>query len=246
MTALILRLAAPLQSWGERGTFGEKDTADFPTRSGLLGLIASAAGIARGEHLGTLTELEFIVRIDRPGVRVIDFHTAGGGYPPKRGIPTAEGKRKNTAIVTHRHYLADAVFTVACTGPEQTVTEAAAAVAAPRWQPYLGRRSCPPEQPMILGITTDAETALRTVPLPPRQRYTRGRTQVDLIRSAAAGDTGAWSEMLDDCDRFTQTDRRYRSRTITRTTETLTEDLATTTSLEYWDRLQEFMKRSRS
>lgn len=246
MTALILRLAAPLQSWGERGTFGDKDTADFPTRSGLLGLIASAAGIARGERLGALTELDFIVRIDRPGVRVIDFHTVGGGYPPKRGIPTAEGKRKNTAIITRRHYLADAVFTVACTGPEQAVTEAATAVAAPRWQPFLGRRSCPPEQPMILGTTTDAETALRTVPLPPRPRFAHGRTQVDLVRSATAGDTGAWSEILDDCDRFPRADRRYRSRTITRTTETLTDDLATATTLEYWDRLQDFMERSRS
>jgi CRISPR system Cascade subunit CasD len=91
--ALLLRLAGPLQAWGERGTFGEKDTADHPTRSGLLGLIASAAGIRRGQGLGDLTDLDFTIRIDRPGVRIIDFHTAGGGYPKGRGMPQAEGGR---------------------------------------------------------------------------------------------------------------------------------------------------------
>lgn len=246
MRALILRLAAPLQSWGERGTFGEKDTAEFPTRSGLLGLLASAAGIRRGESLGTLTDLDFLVRIDRPGVRVIDFHTVGGGYPRERGIPTAEGKRKHTAIITRRHYLADAVFTVACTGPETAVDEAAAAVESPHWQPYLGRRSCPPELPMVLGVAADGETALREVPLPPRPHRTKGQVHVDIVRTARPGTAGAWSEMLDDCDRFPSGDRRYRSRTITRSTETLADDHRTVSLEQYWDELGVFMDRSRA
>lgn len=245
MSALILRLAAPLQSWGERGTFKEKDTTDFPTRSGLLGLLASAAGIRRGDSLGDLTELDFIVRIDRPGVRVIDFHTVGGGYPRQQGIPTAEGKRKNSAIVTHRHYLADAVFTVACTGPERAVTTAAAAVAAPHWQPYLGRRSCPPEQPMVLGLVDDAETALHRVPLPPRPRRTDQQPQVDIVRTAEPGSPDTWSEILDDCDRFSISDRRYRARAVTRTTEELTATRSARNLEEYWESLQAFMDRSR-
>ncbi|QSB06528.1 type I-E CRISPR-associated protein Cas5/CasD [Natronoglycomyces albus] len=243
MTALILRLAAPLQSWGERGTFGEKDTADFPTRSGLLGLIACAAGIKRGHSLGSLSDLDFTVRIDRPGVRIIDFHTVGGGYPRHQGIPTADGKRKNTAIITRRHYLADAVFTVACTGPRQAVDKAASAVAAPRWQPFLGRRSCPPEQPMVLGLFSDADQALQEVPLPPNPRNRKDEVQVNIIRTAPAGSTEAWSEMYDHCDGFPVGDRFYRSRPILRTTEILEPRQRTHTTEEYLDRLTELMRR---
>nr|WP_255672294.1 type I-E CRISPR-associated protein Cas5/CasD [Glycomyces amatae] len=241
----MLRLAGPLQAWGERGAFGEKDTADIPTRSGLLGLIASAAGIRRGAPLGALTELDFTVRIDRPGVRLIDFHTAGGGYPKGHGIPTAEGKRKDSAVITRRHYLADAVFTVAVTGPAHALDQAQAALETPCWQPFLGRRSCPPEQPMLLGRTPDAETALRTAPLPPRPQSQRGPVRVDIVRTAAPGDATAWSEMLDDCDAFPRGDRRYRARPVQRTTETLSSDLAET-GTDYLDRLAAFMEANRA
>jgi CRISPR system Cascade subunit CasD len=243
MDALILRLAGPLQAWGERGAFGEKDTADFPTRSGLLGLLASAAGIARGEPLGALTDLDFIVRIDRPGVRMIDFHTVGGGYPRGRGIPTAEGKRKDTAIITRRHYLADAVFTVACTGPSHALDLAHTALQSPTWQPFLGRRSCPPEQPMYLGRTTDAEAALNTAPLPPRPRQ-QGAVTVDIVHTAAPGEAGAWSEMFDDCDAFPRGDRRYRARPIIRTTKHLTDTHTATSTADLLDALAAFMDRS--
>lgn len=245
MEALILRLAGPLQAWGERGAFGEKDTAEFPTRSGLLGLIAAAAGIRRGHSLGVLTELDFTVRIDRPGVRLIDFHTAGGGYPKGHGIPTAEGKRKDSAVITRRHYLADAVFTVAVTGPARALDQAQAALESPCWQPFLGRRSCPPEQPMLLGRTSDAETALRAAPLPSRPRSHSGPVRVEIVRTATTGDAGAWSEMLDDCDAFPAGDRRYRARTVQRTTETLSSDLAEA-GVDYLDRLAAFMEESRT
>lgn len=245
MEALLLRLAGPLQAWGERGAFGEKDTADCPTRSGLLGLIAAAAGIRRGHSLGSLTELDFIVRIDHPGVRMIDFHTAGGGYPKGRGIPTAEGKRKDTAVITRRHYLADAVFTVAVTGPAAALDLAQAALEAPRWQPFLGRRSCPPEQPMFLGRTADADAALRIAPLPPLARRQEGEVRIEFVRTAAPGDASAWSAMADDCDAFPTGDRHYRTRPVTRTTEILSDDQADR-GLDYLDRLAAFMEECRT
>ncbi|WP_051703801.1 type I-E CRISPR-associated protein Cas5/CasD [Glycomyces sp. NRRL B-16210] len=244
MDALILRLAGPMQAWGERGTFGEKDTADFPTRSGLLGLIACAAGIRRGEPLGALTELDFTVRIDRPGVRMIDFHTVGGGYPRKRGIPTAEGKRKDSAIITRRHYLADAVFTVACTGPSHALDLAQGALESPRWQPFLGRRSCPPEQPMFLGRMADADFALKTAPLPQRSGQGPDGARVDFVRTASASDLDAWSEMFDDCDSFPQGDRNYRSRPIVRTTEHLPDARACNGTGDLLIALGDFMGRS--
>ncbi|MGI5473350.1 CRISPR-associated protein Cas5 [Streptomyces sp. CA-132043] len=48
MTGLLLRLAGPLQAWGTSSAFRDRDTAAHPTRSGLIGLLAAAAG--RPQH----------------------------------------------------------------------------------------------------------------------------------------------------------------------------------------------------
>ena len=68
MTGLVLRLAGPLQSWGEHSTFADRDTLRFPTRSGITGILAAAQGLGRGEPLGKYDALTLTVRVDRPGV----------------------------------------------------------------------------------------------------------------------------------------------------------------------------------
>ena len=44
---LLLWLEAPLQAWGHDSKFGRRDSLDFPTKSGVLGLLCCARG-ARG------------------------------------------------------------------------------------------------------------------------------------------------------------------------------------------------------
>lgn len=147
MTGIVLRLAGPLQSWGEHSTFSERDTLRFPTRSGITGLLAAAQGLGRGQPLGKFDELTLTVRVDRPGTLLADFHTTGGGLPRARSVPTADGGRRpegKATVVTRRWYLSDAVFTVAAEGPRPLIEEITAALRAPCWQPYLGRRACPP------------------------------------------------------------------------------------------------------
>lgn len=169
MTGLLLRLAAPLQSWGEHSAFTERDTNPYPTRSGLVGLFAAAHGRPRGAPLDDLAQLRLTIRVDRPGEQIIDFHTVGGGVPPKQTPPTAEGTRRpdgTGTIVSRRHYLTDAAFTVAVSGPDTVITSLASALQTPVWAPYLGRRSCPPEQPLLItGPVDDPESMLRTVPI---------------------------------------------------------------------------------
>lgn len=172
MTGLLLHLAGPMQSWGTRSRFSERDTAAFPTRSGITGILAAAEGVGRGEPLDRYAPLAITVRADRPGTLLEDFHTAGGGLPRHRSIPTASGGRRpeGTAVVaTRRRYLADAVFTAALEGPADLIRDLAAALRAPRWQPYLGRRACMPAGPLLLRTADDPAGDLRTaVPLPPR------------------------------------------------------------------------------
>ncbi|MFE7313133.1 type I-E CRISPR-associated protein Cas5/CasD [Streptomyces sp. NPDC057555] len=168
---LLLRLAGPLQSWGEHSHFNERDTAAFPTRSGVIGLLAAALGRRRGEPLDDLTQLSLTVRVDRPGVLLRDLHTVGGGLPSKATVTTAEGKKRSGdtgTLLTHRAYLADAAFTLALTagpGDEDLLARLAAALDSPRWPLFLGRRSCPPEGPFLLGTAEDALHHLVHLPL---------------------------------------------------------------------------------
>ncbi|MFI6019028.1 type I-E CRISPR-associated protein Cas5/CasD [Streptomyces sp. NPDC051287] len=172
MNGLLLRLAGPLQSWGERSPFApDRDTAPFPTRSALTGMFAAAEGIPRHNTaaLDPYTALELTVRIDRPGHPLVDYHTAGGGRPKDQTPATSGGSNKGAAVVTRRHYLADAVFVIAVTGPETVTERLAAALARPHWAPYLGRRSCVPDEPLLLRTTEPDPVGqlLRAVPLSP-------------------------------------------------------------------------------
>ena len=168
---LLLRLSGPLQSWGERSHFNERDTAGFPTRSGIIGLLASALGRQRGESIDDLARLAVTVRVDRPGVLLRDLHTVGGGLPAKATVTTAEGKKRSgdtATLLTHRTYLADAAFTVALTTTDDDtglLAQAETALTHPHWPPYLGRRSCPPEGPLLLGRFDDVTHPLVHLPL---------------------------------------------------------------------------------
>lgn len=170
---LLLHLAGPLQSWGERSQFNERDTAQFPTRSGVIGLLASALGRRRGESIDDLAELSLTVRADRPGVVLRDLHTVGGGLSGRDTVTTAEGKKRPGAAATllsHRFYLADAAFTAALTGDPQLLETTAQALREPAWPPFLGRRSCPPEGPLLLGLFEQPLHHLLHLPIASRAR----------------------------------------------------------------------------
>ena len=76
MGTLLLRLAAPLQSWGEDSKFETRRTRREPTKSGVIGLLAAALGRRRYEPLDDLRGLRFAVRVDQEGELLRDFHTA--------------------------------------------------------------------------------------------------------------------------------------------------------------------------
>jgi CRISPR system Cascade subunit CasD len=234
MTGIVLRLAGPLQSWGEHSAFSERDTLRFPTRSGITGLLAAAQGIRRGEPLDKFAQLALTVRIDRPGTLLQDFHTAGGGVSRARSVPTADGGRRpegKSTVVTRRWYLSDAVFTVAVDGPDGLVRDIAAAIRAPRWQPYLGRRSCPPDQPVFLKVTSgDPVRELgERVPLPARRPRVAGEVRVEVITEAPTPEGGI-TEVSDVPVSFGRHERRYQARTVYSSTIAVPAELASYSS----------------
>lgn len=155
MAVLLLRLAAPLQAWGADAKFETRRTEREPTKSGVIGLLAAALGIRRGEgeKLRSLNALGFGVRADREGELLVDYHTA----------KTADGKSR---YITYRHYLSDAVFLVGLeSAQEDRLAELQTALEHPVFPLFLGRRACPPTLPLCLGVRqTDLLTALQTEP----------------------------------------------------------------------------------
>lgn len=151
MGTLLLRLAAPLQSWGEDSKFETRRTRREPTKSGVIGLLAAALGRRRDEPLDDLKSLRFAVRVDQEGELLRDFHTA---------------RNAKTAYVTERYYLSDAVFLAGLeSGDEEFLRKLDAALRAPAFPLFLGRRSCPPTPPLSLGVTSEPlEKALTAAP----------------------------------------------------------------------------------
>ncbi|MFF5447114.1 type I-E CRISPR-associated protein Cas5/CasD [Streptomyces sp. NPDC012888] len=215
MTVLVLRLAGPLQSWGSSARFARRTTEGAPTKSGVIGMLAAALGRDRGADLSDLAELAFAVRTDQPGTRLRDFQTAHHADTDK-AMPVSE-----------RFYLADAVFLAAVAGDDELIRALAAAVRAPVYLPYLGRRSCPPQGPLDLGIRNgdDPAETLRHEPwqaAPWHQQRHRRQASVPLRIHADAtpADTGrAIGDALRDQPlSFDPAHRRYALRTVVSTT----------------------------
>ncbi|MFJ9250288.1 type I-E CRISPR-associated protein Cas5/CasD [Streptomyces sp. NPDC101776] len=237
MNGILLRLSAPLMSFGEHAAFHYRDTLPFPTRSALIGLFAAADGRPReealtpGAHQVPYTDLEFTVRIDRPGHRHTDYHTAGGGRPHKQGLRTSSGgyrAQNKSTLISRRVYLADAVFTLAVQGPDPLLEHLIQRLEQPAFAPYLGRRACVPDEPLVLrGPHPDPVGQLRhriplslAAPPPPGQAI----VPVDFIWERQPDHVPAapsHREVADVPADFTHARRLHHTRYVWRTTEPL-------------------------
>lgn len=157
---LILHLEGALQSWGDHSKWDVRDSGDFPSKSGVVGLLACAMGLERGDpEIAALSSvLHMAVRADRPGVRMLDYHTVQG-HP----LYNAEGKpRPSNTVVSTRWYLQDASFLVALELPDSWRKRVEAALKQPVWPVFLGRKSCVPSRP-IWGEATESYADLMDV-----------------------------------------------------------------------------------
>ena len=143
---VYFRLEGPLQSWGTAGILDEHPTCDFPTLSGVLGLIGCALGMREDdpfmENLRSQTVMA--VRANKAGEIGTDFQTVQGRFMRADGKLKAQSYTK----VKHKAYLNDVVAKIA------------EAINTPKWIMYLGRKGCVPSTP-IFARTTESFASLQ-------------------------------------------------------------------------------------
>ena len=169
---LLLRLEGALQSWGDHAKWDVRDSGDFPSKSGVTGLLACALGLERGDQeIADLSaHICMAVRADRPGVRMLDFQTIQG-HP----LYNAEGEtRSSNTILSPRWYLQDASFLVALEMEDVWLERITAALKRPFWPIYLGRKNCVPSRPVLEGVTeeySDVIDAIKRHPIVWQREY---------------------------------------------------------------------------
>lgn len=181
MSTLVLRLSAPLQSWGIDATQRWRPTSRLPTRSGVVGMLNACLGVPVGGRHSLTEDVELLVRVDRPGRVEEDYHTVTAPpadvaasrqraahlrsrtgqsrqdwvVPVGNGSPWVVSNAVNT-LITKRLMLADAEFILAIGSPD--AEQLSAAVHTPVFTPYLGRKAYAPTFPFHLGVR-DADPA---------------------------------------------------------------------------------------
>jgi len=129
--------------------------------------------------------------------------------------------------LSERFYLADAVFVAAVAGEAGLLTRLHSALRAPVYPPFLGRRSCPPAQPVELGVR-DGDSLHQALADEPWQaaawyrRRHRGEATVTLtvLREADEQETDA-DHQRDQPLSFSAEQRRHALRTVVSRTVTV-------------------------
>ncbi len=166
---LALRLEGPLQSWGFDSQYNRRNTGLMPTKSAIAGMCCAALGMLRGsdkehEFLSSFRTLRMTaIAIPRNGVkkelpvrRLQDYHTV-------QNTRRASGAINNDCVLTHRQYLTDAGFGVLLEGDAVLLAEIASALANPQWGIWLGRKTCIPSAPVLVGLKGNRDDALRLI-----------------------------------------------------------------------------------
>lgn len=165
---LALRLEGPLQSWGVDSQYNRRATGLIPTKSAIAGMCCAALGAERGSDqerqilLGLESAKMLCIAIPRivrsrplEVKRLQDYHTV-------QESRKADGKIKDCHI-TQRQYLTDSSFGVLLNGNAALLEKLAVALRDPVWGVWLGRKTCIPTAPVLVGVFASQEDALKPI-----------------------------------------------------------------------------------
>ncbi|HWO99903.1 MAG TPA: type I-E CRISPR-associated protein Cas5/CasD [Methylococcus sp.] len=166
MDCLLLRLDAPLMSFGGVVVDQINPIERFPGRSMLAGLLANALGWDHrdAERIDALqARLKHAARWDVEPERLVDYHTVdlSEDFLVDTGWTTRgyreDRKGGSAGELTHqrwRHYWANGIATVALTVTGEdapTLADLEVALLQPARPLFIGRKTCLPANPVLLG-----------------------------------------------------------------------------------------------
>ena len=203
MRFLLFTLYAPMGAFGEIAVGERRMSWARPGRSAVLGLVAAAMGIDRGDeqaHEDLESTLHFAVRTDAPGRSFVDYQTAQAP-PARKGRHYAtrreelEADRLNT-VLSFREWKVDAFHTVALwprAGANADLRRMADSLKQPAYVLYLGRKSAPLGLPLRAEVVP-AETFLDAL------RERKPNREEAAVLAALGSNAAAGKEIAFDAD----------------------------------------------
>jgi CRISPR system Cascade subunit CasD len=164
---LVFTLSATLGAMGDLAGHERRGSWGWPGRSAILGLMAAALGIRRDGDFAALDRLDLAVAVFDDGHPTRDYHTVetvpSAVMKQANSRPealVAAGKLRRNTTITLRDYRAGGLYGVAVWGGD--LAPIAAALNAPQFTLYLGRKSCPLSAPPAAQVVQEEapETAL--------------------------------------------------------------------------------------
>ena len=149
---MVLHLDGVFQSWGNGGTEKLKETSQFPTKSGVIGLLSCALGYSREdrEKITNLSKnLKMATRMDRNGRKTIDFQNVSGGHYAVASQLKGGSTLASSNKLIDKEYLADSAFTVVLEGDVELLEKCEEAIRNPKWTYTLGRYNCVSSLPIF-------------------------------------------------------------------------------------------------
>lgn len=160
MSVLLLKFSAPMQSWGTETKLNDHKTDPYPSKSGVIGMIAASMGRKRDESIDDIAALPFGVRVNKPGTVITDFQTAAIRSVPWEDMRTIKDNKK---YIGTRYFVSDAEFFVAIEGEEAVLEALAYNLNHPAYPLYFGRRGFPVNADLVVGIFNEnVEQALKS------------------------------------------------------------------------------------
>lgn len=158
----VMVLDSLMQSWGSQSRFNERTTLDHPTKSGIIGMICSAAGIFREDKksIELISSIDMDIICVKSGVLFTDYQTIGVGYQKESTFIPLNEKEEGGAVVLNKYYLSGYKFCVILDGDSKLILEISKWMRNPKWGIWLGRKKNVPSDVIFRNIfNTKAEAA---------------------------------------------------------------------------------------
>lgn len=231
MPTLVLAFEGPVQAWGSGSKFDNRNTENFPTKSGVIGMIGAAMGRKRWESVEDLNELELTIRIDQSGQRFSDMQTMK--------IPT----QKNS-YVGQKFYLADAKFLVCLThADKEFLIRIQNALNNPHYPISLGRRNCVPSGQLVKEIVDmDGEETARQYPWIAsgwyKKKYKKYSGRDGLIILKEGNEGFRQIRLKDRPVSFDRNNRQYRTRVFSEVEPKVISETDSTEEVDFFEEIK--------